>query len=70
MANWTQFDKDDKCSFCRHERKDHKIVGLQPKIEYHCPDFSIPDINRDDDPWDPPSSTQPSVLEKLFDRYA
>jgi len=71
MAGWKtpHFDKNNRCSFCRHEAKDHRVVSHWPKLKYHCPDFSLPDIGRDDDPWDPPSSTLPSQIEKLFDSY-
>lgn len=62
-----KFDKDGRCLECGVEGRHHEqFVMIESRwIASHCPDLSLPDPSRDDDPWDPVEIESP--LSQLFD---
>lgn len=69
----TGFDQDGFCLGCGVHQREHMAHEQHGETTswwvYHCPDLSVPNSNRDDDPWAEDVVRSGSGVEALFDSY-
>ena len=68
-----RFDKNEICNQCGQHRAVHRRVEIAGTsiawTAMWCPDGSLPDPNRDDDPWEPSVYEEEAPVARLFDSY-